>query len=330
MKNLVGIFGNLFAAGAVASDLHTKNFSEDLLVRITHYNDLGQYDVMLNDTQAAHTAFFGEITSEDILKALRMGRTRSVDIIIDRFKTNISHYEDVINVKYLKEDPKYIEVFPQGVTEYSKASKTNITVLFTRIGTWVTTNAAGFDPAFVTEVSGYLTDYNTARGEQLDKKQDVKAAIFTSADARTALELQLSKNLLNLAIEFMDEPAKGCAFFNQNLLNPTHRHPQGEDSTGIYTLAIPVGVKKMAEFQLIDEPDYYLLISNTGACSVYGYTCADETGLPVAATPFMLEPGESMVYSYIELGSKPNLFFYTESPDTEGEVTIDQVDSPIV
>jgi hypothetical protein len=51
-------------------------------------------------------------------------------------------------------------------------------------------------------------------------------------------------------------------------------------------LDIPVGIKKMAEFELKNEPDYYLHITNTGTENVKGYACANTTGLPVPAIIF--------------------------------------------
>lgn len=330
MINLISIFGNLFDSGIKASDIHTKNFSEDMIVRITHCNTGGQYDTMLNHTEAAHTQFFGQITNKEVLLALRISRTRSVDIVLENFEKKVTVIGDNVGSKFEKNTPEFLEFFPHGINDYHNATKEKFPVLIDVLLSAVNAHAASFATEFVDMIQKFKEDFDVARGVQLEKKEDVTAAVLTKAQARVALEIQLSRNILDLASEYILEPEKGIAFFNQNLLNPTHRHPQGGDETGQYVLGIPVGIKTMADFQLQNLPDYYLLISNTGPSTIFGYTCADNSGLPVSASPFKLEPGEARVFSYEDLGGLLYLFFYTDSPDTDGEVTIDQVDAPVV
>jgi hypothetical protein len=330
MINLKSIFGNLFDSGEIASDIHTKNFSEDMIVRITHYNTGGQYDTMLNLTEAAHTLFFGQITNKDVLLAIRISRTRSVDIVLGNFEKKVTVIGDTIGSKFEKGSAEFLEFFPYGINDYHKATKEKFPVLINRLLTAVNAHAASFTDEFVELIHKFKDEFDAARGVQLEKKEDVTAAVLTKAEARTALEIQMSRNILDLASEYILDPEKGIAFFNQNLLNPTHKNPQGGDATDQYVLGIPVGIKTMADFQLQNLPDYYLLISNTGPSTIFGYTCADNLGLPVPASPFKLEPGEARVFSYEDLGGLLYLFFYTDSADTDGEVTIDQVDAPVV
>lgn len=330
MINLISIFGNLFDSGIKASDIHTKNFSEDMIIRITHYNSDGQYDTMLNLTEAAHTLFFGQITNKEVLLALRISRTRSVDIVLSNFEKKVTFIGDTVGSKFEKGTPEFLEFFPYGINDYHNATKEKFPVLIDVLLSAVNAHAASFAPEFVELIQKFKEDFESARGVQLEKKEDVTAAVLTKAQARFALEIQLSRNILDLASEYILQPEKGLAFFNQNLLNPTRRHPQGGDETGQYVLNIPVAVNQRADFELQNEPDYYLLITNTGTVAAYGYTHSDISGQPVSVSPFELQPGEARVFSYEELGGLPYLFFYVNSTDTDGEVTIDQVDAPIV
>ncbi len=324
------IHGNLFDVGERASDLHTKNFSSDMIIKITNRNTQGQYDVPLNLLEARYTAFYGEITNKDIKLALQQSRTRSVDIQIANFKKKLPYISGVIGNAFPENEGIYQEFFPHGVTEYSNANKTTIEVLLTRLKTGVTTHSGQLTPAFVTEVSGFLLSYNTARGVQLQLKDDVHSAVLTKAQQRENLEKEMTKFLHTLAIEFIDTPEVGRAFYNQNLLNPTHRNPKGGDAKGKLLLAIPVLTKVRADFELQNQPDYYLLLENTGTEPVFAYTCSDTTGEPVPAEPFKIMPGEKPVMSYAQLGARPYIFFYIESHNNAGEISITQVDAPIV
>ena len=202
--------------------------------------------------------------------------------------------------------------------------------MINRLKAAVDNHVALFDTVFVTLIHGFKTRYDNARGIQLTKKEDVTAGVITKADARLNLEKQLTINLLNLAIEFIDNPEQGWAFFNQNLLNPTHKHPQGGELKGKYVLDILTNVKTMADFKLKNETDYYLLLKNTSTELIFGYTCKDTSGNPIPITYFKLEPGASKIFSYAELGGMEYLFFYTESTEIVGQVTIEQVNAPMV
>jgi hypothetical protein len=329
MKNLSVHFGNLFQTGGPISETRIKSFAIDHLVKIAHFNTGGQYDAMLNDTQLAYTAFFGEITDEDAMKALQKSRTRSVDLFIKSFKGQISDVRDVIASVLKAKSPEYLEFFPRGVSEYTNATKSNIDVLLDRFKVKIISFSTSFSAVFVAQVKAFSDQYDMARGAQLATKEDVSAYIGTTAEKREKLEKQMSKNVMTLAIEFYDEPEKALAFFNQGLLRK-RSHPKTGEINSEYTLAVPEGMNVIADFTLKNEPGYYLLIANTGGGPVFFYSAADTTGLPVPATAIELAAGAEGTYSAAQLGSpgNPYLFFFIKEPDSEGEVTISEVDSP--
>jgi hypothetical protein len=327
MINLDKIFGNLFESGTQASELHLKNYIQDLLVRFAHYNTGGQYDVPINDIEAAYTSFFGEITNKDIKLALQQSRTRSVDIMLGNFAKDITKIYKTVSLKFAPGEPQFEEIFPHGATEYHEINKTNAETLFTRLKAFATAHAADFEAAFITMLQGYITAYNSARGVQLAAKEDVTGAVLTKSATRINLEKIVTINLLKLAIEYIDNPEQGRAFYNQRLLFPTHHNPQGGGDSE-YVLPVPVNIKVKAGFELLNDPNYYLLIANTGAVDLIGYTSDDPNSTGDSTTQFTLAAGDEVIKSYAQLGSHKYLFFYTQSTDTEGEVTIDQVDGP--
>ncbi|MEI6122529.1 MAG: hypothetical protein WCQ95_02765 [Bacteroidota bacterium] len=299
-------------------------------MHIAHYNTSGQYDTMLTETETAHNAYYGEINNEDVTLALRKSHTLSVDITITNLKLDIRKDESTIKSKFFSDTPTYLEVFPRGLNEYNIANKTNIEILLNRLKHFGTTHALSFDSAFVTKLTGYLTNYLAARGPQLATKQDTKDLILTTAQIRTALEHQITKNILTLALANITTPEVAQAFFNQKLLHPTHHHPQGDQNTGEYILPVLANQTALADFTLQNQPDYYLLLANTGATVLQAYTCDHITGLPIPLSMIELLPGTEKVFSYAELGARSYLFFINPSPDTDGEISITQLDTPTV
>jgi hypothetical protein len=80
----------------------------------------------------------------------------------------------------------------------------------------------------VAEFEGLRTQFVNARDEQVGDKGSVSQARGALKTARTALELQLTDNLLALAKEFKGQPEKAAEFFTQSLLEGPTRD-QGDD-----------------------------------------------------------------------------------------------------
>jgi len=322
MKKIILFFGNIFRIGKPASDLHYKTYGKDHEVRIIHYNTAGQYDDMLAATSAALQTWTNELNIEDFTKGVKKGKTGTVDTFFVDFKADMTVNEKTIGSQFGPSTETYIEFFPKGLNEYSIANKTTIETLLSRLKSAVTAHSTSFQPAFVTKLQGYSTIYENIRNLQLGKKEDVKDFILTTDELRAKLEKQITINIHTLAIEYIDEPEKAAAFFNQSLLNPSHHHPQDDNNAGPYLLPLPIGETIRAKIELVDEMTFFLLIKNNRTTPMYGYTSDHITGEPASATPIAWQPAEEKIFSYAQLGGKPYLFFYTESTEIVGEVII--------
>jgi len=316
MKKILFFLGNIFRSGKPASDLHFKTYGTDHRVRINHYNTAGEFDDMLAATDDALEACFGEMDVEDQTKAIKKGKTGTVDKFFVDFKADMTLNEKIIGGQFLPDSETYIEFFPKGLTEYT------IEMLLNRLKAAVTAHSTSFPPAFVTKLQGYITTYNNIRSTQLDKKEDVRGFILTTDELRAKLEKQITINIHTLAIKYIDEPEKAAAFFNQSLLNPSHHHPQGGTNTGPYVLDLPIGETRRADIEMVDEMTFFLLIKNNRTTPMYGYTSDHITGEPASLTPIVWQPAEEKIFSYAQMGGKPYLFFFTESTEIIGQVSI--------
>ena len=73
--------------------------------------------------------------------------------------------------------------------------------------------------------NGYeKTTFSTARDGQVEAKGDLAQARANLGASRTALELQLGKNILTIALHHLGEPERATDYFNQSLLEDPTRH----------------------------------------------------------------------------------------------------------
>lgn len=106
---------------------------------------------------------------------------------------------------------------------YTRATMQTIQERLDYAVTKFTKYQADLGATVVTEITGLRTAFANARDTQLEGKGEVSEARGMVKTTRTALELQLTDNLLALAKLFKGQPAKAAEFFNQSLLeDPQH------------------------------------------------------------------------------------------------------------
>ena len=71
---------------------------------------------------------------------------------------------------------------------------------------------------FVDIFTTIKNNFTASRKAQLEKMGKVSDIKKSTGETRDVLEKQLMKNLLTLAIEYMDNPDKGMQFFNQQII----------------------------------------------------------------------------------------------------------------
>ncbi|MDF1549856.1 MAG: hypothetical protein P1P88_18660, partial [Bacteroidales bacterium] len=194
MINFTTLFKNHFDSGKISDD-KLKVFSEDHIQRLNVNNGSGLFTAVINDTVAVHTEYFGHITNEATSQAIQKSRTASVDNIISTFKEEVSRREGLIKSLFGKDSVTYLEFFPKGISEYSSAIKANIETLINRMVNVATIHSAEVGADFIKAFTDIQTNYSSARSEQLNKIGEVKATKTNVKTTRSALEMQLTKNL---------------------------------------------------------------------------------------------------------------------------------------
>jgi len=296
------------------SDDKMRSFSEDHIGRIAANNTANQYDTMLNDTEAAHTANFGAIDSEATLFALQQSRTVSANNAMDAFKKAVSQQEGAVRSKFNKDTPEYQEFFPLGLTEYQQANKSTIESLMTRILNAFTAHSADLGAVLVTQFTALRNNYLIARGEQIQKKGEVTASKSVTQTTRNVLEKQLQENLLTLAIEFMGNPDRGMDFFDQSIYrretsgeggeNPPSDGQVFEGTVGpLVTVHIDTGA-------FVIEPATSIEMKNPGTVPLNYYFASAINGFPApGAIEIIVPPAGNELRTAQAMGFSPTTPF---------------------
>jgi hypothetical protein len=218
MKKLNSYFKNIFPKGDKIPDLTINKFFQEHVVAIDSRNTTGQYDTMYNATKTAAKDFLDAITDKDTKSARCQGQTKKVDILVKNFKKGLPRFERVVGLAFLPDGDTYQEFFPHGMKEYYKATKTNIDGLMLRLWKTASSHTSSLDAAFIDGLEQSYLQFKQARAEQLTAKENLSAATLTKRQARLRIELQVTRNVMTLAIEFLENPKAGLAFFDTSLL----------------------------------------------------------------------------------------------------------------
>ncbi|MEI8201379.1 MAG: hypothetical protein WCH34_00080 [Bacteroidota bacterium] len=325
---LIRLFGNFFSSGERMSEEDFRKFVLRHLVRAAHYNTSGQYSQLITSTQTLYEDYYGEIHDEDVDKALKKSLTHAVDLFLTNFHADSHKIHVVIEGVFDLNTAEILEFYPHGNTEYSTMNKTTAETLFNRLKTAVNKYSASFTPAFVTKINNLPTQYNSVRGVQLEKIEDVTDFINTTEEKRLALELQICRNIHDLAKEYLTEPAKGLAFFDLSLVR-SRKRTTIDDNEG-YILEIPKLSTVKADMNLQYTPDYYLAVANNGTVDLKGYSSATPGDHPTPATTYLFQAGKEVIINPLELGAHGNPYFYlvNQDPNEDGEVSITIVPRP--
>ena len=297
MLNLKTIFRNLFNTREI-SDANLKKFSQTHISRLTSANTGGTYNDILADVQAAYTPFANAINAEDFAHSQQQGNTIAADNIFYEFKTLISQKEGFVRGIWGVNSPQYQDFFPEGLSEYSQATKTNVEMLMSRIVAAATTHNAELNPDFLLLFQGIESNYLAARTAQLTKIGEVETLKTNSSNARQVLTTQLMKNLLIIASNNVGNTSMLEDYFDQSFIR-SNIAPDDGSIGGVIAANTTINIE--SEGLTIDTE---ITITNSGNTPLkFGIeqtaTTAVENGIVVAE-------GATFIATYLQLlGGNP-------------------------
>ena len=196
------------------------NFLEDHLQRVKAQNEGGRHDALIAELEAAIPALRANQSAGDVARVRRIGKTRSLDGLVDLFKADVRQHEGTVKGLFKKDSDTYAEFFPEGLDEYDNITRTTTPTLIKRWETLTTDHAGSLPPTVVTLFGAYDTQYKTLRDQQQEQQGKLEKADTAGEDARTAAELVVVGGMHHIGGLFPGQAARCAGYYNRSLLFP--------------------------------------------------------------------------------------------------------------
>ncbi len=196
-----------------------QKFSLDVIQRLTLDNPDGAFTTLTADLTTYYTALFGAVTGADAGISQRRTSAQQLWGAIADLQHQLEDDEDLIDYKS-KQDPAIrLAFFPNGRTEYSRATLLTADLLFSRAqaaaATYAKALGADFEPS---AYAGYYAAFKEARdGTGAGDEQSAKARA-EAQHHRADLTARLTDATKLVAARFLRDEARCAAYFRVGLL----------------------------------------------------------------------------------------------------------------
>ncbi len=307
MINLETYFKNCFETSRLV-DLDVHKFAEDHLGRMTANNPGAIYNSNITATTTMVTDFFTALSGKDTGLSVQQGKTIVMNQKMADFKNAMQDIEPFIKYTYRTAPGTYEEFFPQGLTEYGAANLSNVELLMNRMVDRLTAHVAEMLAANVTLFTNLHTGFTDARDEQVLQFGTVEGANTLKQTTRSALVLQLMKNLLLIASNNIGHTERMNDYFDQSIIRNATGGGNDATVTGEVAASATVNIESAG---ITDTTTFRL--KNTGTVRLLFCLAADET---IACTGgITLHPGEEVTVTASMLGTAGNHFLNVTNPD---------------
>lgn len=273
MLDLRNFFKNHFDTREVSDD-NLHKFTEDHISRLMARNGNGQYSQLIAETTQLHAKFYNYVKQEDQTFSLQQGKTLLTDNIISEFVSQVSRREGAVKAEFGKDSPEYQEFFPQGLTEYHQISKANAEMLMDRIYQKGISYQNALGSNFGNIFGDILDRYLAARNQQLQAMGNVDAFKSEASAAREMLTLQLMRNLLTVATQYVGNLDRLDDFFSQEII----RRKNTKEDGSVEIKIAPSSVLNVESEGIY--PSTEITFTNTGTKSLRIGLSNEENSLP--------------------------------------------------
>lgn len=199
-------------------------------------NNGGAYTNLISILTPPYNAMQELISSVDVALGIQKGKTLTLNEFITLFRKTLSVQEGVIaNAVCGFATPAYMEFYPNGVSEYTSASKTNLPVLISRINAAATAHVAELGAALTATLQAFETEWQLNRSQQVQQKGNVDNNRTARSQARVDLETALVTVVHTIGSMFPGDAEQCMMFFDFTLLKHTPQKTQREILTGSVT-----------------------------------------------------------------------------------------------
>jgi len=201
-------------------DYNLRAFTEDHLLRLSipANNPGGIYSPLITATTTAYNTFFGAMSSETIKRAISEGLTITMENNRTAVIGYLSQLQGLIKFVFTETSPTYQEFYPLGMSEYHDANLPQLPVLLARFKAAADAHLLPTYSTEVTELGNRITGFTTARNAQQTTLGEIETLQTGRREDRKALTVQLTTNLLTIAIQNIGNPDNYNNYYNPGYL----------------------------------------------------------------------------------------------------------------
>ncbi|MDQ2770529.1 MAG: hypothetical protein M3Y54_08520 [Bacteroidota bacterium] len=196
-----------------------QKFALDAIQRLTLDNPGQAFDTLIADLTTYYEALFGSITATDAGISQRRGSAQLMWGALADLQHQLEADEALIKYKSQKTPAIRAAFFPNGRTEYGKASLLTADVLLERASTAAATHAKALGTEFdATRYAGFYAAFKAGRdGTGAGDEQSAKARAAAETH-RADLTARLTDAAKLVAAQFLRDEARAAAYFRVELL----------------------------------------------------------------------------------------------------------------
>ncbi len=195
-------------------------FGTDHLARLIANNPAAVFAARITATTAALAAVGGAFTDDKTKLALRESKKQAKDAFRKALPAAIGKIYGAVQAQFGESGPQMTECFPKGRTVFSNCVDSALAGELQTLANGVTDFQAQLGATTVAAATALVTNWNAVFQTSVTASGVKVGAQDAKNNARQALQLELFRNLLTLALNFPDQPDMLETYMQQNLLQP--------------------------------------------------------------------------------------------------------------
>lgn len=202
------------------------SFSSDHLQRMIANNPGALYATRIAATTTAMNTVNTQFADDQTMLGQRKAKKQTKKAFRKSLLPAIAKIAGVVTGFYGESSPATSEIFPHGRTIFGKASDDQLGNYLQVTITGLTAHQADLGATVVTNATALLTNWNSVYGLSESSAGNKTASQLAKNNARLALQLELFRNLLTIALNNPRLPEQLDVYMQQSLLlNPVPPAP---------------------------------------------------------------------------------------------------------
>jgi hypothetical protein len=219
MRDLHVYLTNPFNDVHISMDL-LVTFSTDHLARLIANDPAAVFAARITATTTALAGVGGAFTDDKTKLALRKAKKQTKADFRAALPAAVGKIYGAVTAQFGESGPQMTECFPSGRTVFTQCMDGALAEELQTLLNGVTNYAAQLGAPVVTATTALLAGWNAIYQVSETSGGSKAATQNAKKAARAALQLELYKNLLTLALNFPDQPDELDIYMQQSLLSP--------------------------------------------------------------------------------------------------------------